>query len=62
MVSPGPAKSITNPAVVSIGKPAAAHQTPVYAWQMENGNGKQLVRKDSPEMVLNFTGKNTKLI
>ena len=45
-----------------MGKPALPHQTPVYAWQIASEEGKSLMRQDSPEMPLNFTGKNTKLL
>ena len=57
-----PAKTIVNPVLVSIGNPVQAHQTPVYAWQVEGEEGKALMRQDSPELLLNFSGKNTKLL
>ena len=53
---------IVNPVLVTVGKPAQSHQTPVYAWQIEGEEGKQLMRQDSPELPLNFTGKNTPLL
>jgi hypothetical protein len=55
-------RPIANPVLVSVGRPALPHETPVYAWQTEGEEGKQLMRKDSPELALNFTGKNSKLL
>ena len=55
-------RAIVNPVLVSVGRPAQPHETPVYAWQTEGEEGKQLMRKDSPELALNFTGKNSKLL
>ena len=55
-------KKLVNPVLVSVGKPALPHQTPVYPWMVESDEGKALLRQDSPEMVLNFTGKNSALL
>ena len=48
--------------LVTVGKPVLPHQTPVYAWMIKDEAGKQLMRQDSPELKLNFTGKNTELL
>ena len=34
----------------------------MYAWQIEGEQGKTLMRQDSPELKLNFSGKNTALL
>ena len=53
---------LVNPVLVTVGNPALPHQTAVYAWQIEGEEGKQLMRQDSPELALNFTGKNSPLL
>ena len=55
-------KTLVNPVLVTVGNPALPHQTPVYAWQVANEEGKQLMRQDSPELALNFSGKNSELL
>ena len=34
----------------------------MYPWQVEGEEGKTLMRTDSPELALNFSGKNSALL
>ena len=58
----GGKKQLVNPVLVTVGNPVLPHQTPVYAWQVKDEEGKQLMRQDSPELALNFSGKNSELL
>ena len=55
---------IVNPVLVEIGKKILPHQTPVYQWMIdrEGERGVNLMRQDSPELAINYTGVQTELL
>ena len=61
---PDDTSKIVNPVLVEIGKKILPHQTPVYQWMIdrEGERGVNLMRQDSPELALNYTGKQTELL
>ena len=50
-----------NPVLVKIGVAPGAGQTPIYQWQVEQ-DPDQLTRPKSPDLKLNFTGKQSELL
>ena len=64
--SPSPDKNVhrklENPVLVTVGKPVKPHETGIYSWQLRTEYGKNLLRKESPELAINFTGKNSALL
>ena len=56
-------RKLENPVLVAVGQPPIKpHETGVYSWQLRTEYGKNLLRKDSPELQINFTGKNSALL